>query len=265
MSSVGYIEDAERNVVGFGGDDFSVRVIDRDTANATIRANHYSKKVYNASYIHLGVFASGEMLGVLQFGYAMNPASMASVVADTAKDEYLELNRMWLSDSLPRNSESRAISFALKFIKRRYPRIAWIQSFADERCQRFGVVYQAANFLYCGEHTATFWLLDGVWYHNIIATCKPGTKRGDGPVCVWFRENKHRATKHRLRQFRYIYFLKPAFRQRLRKPVRPYPKPNASEVSTETRRETIAEGLGRFQHDALFHAAIKGNYRFQRV
>lgn len=247
MSNVGYIEDAERNVVGFGGDDFAVRVIDRKLACDMIRANHYSGTIYNGSYIHLGVFASGEMLGVLQFGYAMNPASMASVVADTAKDEYLELNRMWLADALPRNSESRAISFALKFIKRRYPRIAWIQSFADERCQRFGVVYQAANFLYCGEHTATFWQLDGVWYHNSLMTRNPNLT----PKAARVQAGRDRATKHRLRQFRYIYFLKPAFRQRLRKPVRPYPKPNASEVSTETRRESIAEGLGRFQHDAL--------------
>jgi hypothetical protein len=64
----------------------------------------------------------------------MNPASQASVVKDTEIDEYLELNRMWLSDEAPKNSESKAISYSIKYIKRKYPKIKWIQSFADERC-----------------------------------------------------------------------------------------------------------------------------------
>ena len=54
---------------------------------------------------------------------------------------------MWLSDDAPRNSESRAISYAVKYIRKACPSVVWIQSFADERCGGLGVVYQAANFL----------------------------------------------------------------------------------------------------------------------
>lgn len=108
----GYIYDGQetlwgaRQVIGFGDTDFYVAEIERDLANKIIMKNHYSKKFYSATYIHLGVFCAEGLRGVLQYGYAMNPASQSSVVKNTAIDEYLELNRMWLDDILGRNSES---------------------------------------------------------------------------------------------------------------------------------------------------------------
>jgi hypothetical protein len=191
------------DAIGFGDNTFSVKEIDRDTANRIIRTNHYSRKVYSATYINLGIFINDSLVGVLQYGYAMNPASMASVVKDTKIDEYLELNRMWLDDIAPRNSESMAISYSIKYIKRKYPKIKWIQSFADERCGKFGVVYQAANFQYFGEHDATFWTLDGVIYHNSLMTrCRSLSKSA-----ATIQDGKDRATSETLRQFRYIYFI----------------------------------------------------------
>lgn len=214
----------ESYVVGFGADDFFVREIHRDQANAIIRRNHYSKKVFATSVVHLGVFIGGEMLGVLQFGCAMNPASQEGVVAGTAQDEYLELNRMWLDDFAPRNSESRAISYAVKYLRRARPKIRWIQSFADERCGLHGTVYQAANFVYCGEHASIFWELDGEFYHNIIATAKDVSKTG--PAGPHLQKNLNRATRHELRQFRYVFFMAPRFAKGLKLAVKDYPKPD---------------------------------------
>lgn len=75
---------------------------------------------------------------------------------------------MWLADSAPRNSESQALSYAIKYIRRVRPRVAWIQSFADERCGAWGVVYQAANFLYLRHHWTSFYELDGETYHEML-------------------------------------------------------------------------------------------------
>ncbi|HYI27571.1 MAG TPA: hypothetical protein VD863_06935 [Bradyrhizobium sp.] len=86
-----------------------MREIDRDLANEIITANHYSRKIVNNTYVHLGVIIAGEMLGVLQLGYALNPASGATIVPGTGNRAYLELNRMWLDDRAPRNSESRQL------------------------------------------------------------------------------------------------------------------------------------------------------------
>ena len=195
-----------KDVIGFGTDEFKIKEIERDLANFIITENHYSKKVYNATYIHLGLFINDELLGVLQYGYAMNPASQGSVVAETKIDEYLELNRMWLDDKAKKNSESKAISYSIKYIKNKFPKIKWIQSFADERCGGFGIVYQAANFYFYGEHRSDFWELDGVVYHNIQMTVSKGTKRYSKEV-EYLQENKNRAERMNLRQFRYLYFI----------------------------------------------------------
>lgn len=229
---VGYIYDSQltffgcgsRDVVGFGNSDFFIREIHRDIANDIIRKNHYSHKIYNATYIHLGVYMDGELVGVLQYGYAMNPASAPSVVANTKLDEYLELNRMWIDDKAPRNSESRAISYSIKYIKRKFHgKIKWIQSFADERCGKNGIVYQACSFEYYGEHKSDFWELDGVVYHNIQMTVSPNTKRYT-PEVRHLQENKDRATRMNLRQFRYLFFINKRCKADCLLEQKPYPK-----------------------------------------
>ena len=45
-----------KTVCGFGEQDLYVKEMDRDLANHLIRTNHYSGKVYNATYIHLGIY-----------------------------------------------------------------------------------------------------------------------------------------------------------------------------------------------------------------
>lgn len=192
-----------REIVGFGEKDFYIKTIDRNKANEIIVKNHYSHKFYNATYIHLGLFVNNEIVGVLQYGYAMNPASQESVVKDTKIDEYLELNRMWIKDDVGKYPESRAISYSIKFIKAKYPKIKWIQSFADERCGGFGIVYQSCSFDYFGEHKAIFWTVDGEIYHNSLMTRNPRLSKS----AEFLQLNKDRATSESLRQFRYIKFL----------------------------------------------------------
>ena len=209
-------------VIGFGTDDFHIKEIDRSLSNDIIVNNHYSKKFYNGTYIHLGLFVNGEIKGVLQYGYAMNPASGGSVVEGTEKDQYLELNRMWIADNVGEYPESRAISYSLKYIRKRFPKIKWIQSFADERCGGFGIVYQACSFNYYGEHINMFWELDGETFHNSIMTSEKAGKRGynllNNP------ENKDRIIKHELRQFRYIKFLDERWKKKCQHKEKPYPK-----------------------------------------
>ncbi|WP_294357163.1 hypothetical protein [uncultured Sphingomonas sp.] len=199
-------------------------LLDRDLANEIIVANHYSNRVYNGSTLHLGVWIGGRMLGVLQYGFAMNPASADSVVAGTGMTEYLELNRMWLDDAAPRNSESRALSASIRLIRRIRPAVRWIQSFADERCGLFGTVYQAAGFTFHGEHRGIFWELDGEFYHNTLMTA--GGKRAESPRAAKLLANRERAIRHELRQFRYLRFLKPRFAKGCRHPIQPFPKPD---------------------------------------
>lgn len=222
--------DAE--VIGFGNDAFCVKEMDRKEANAVIVKNHYSKKVYSATYINLGVYVDGTLKGVLQYGYAMNPASCGSVVEGTGMDQYLELNRMWIADDAGEYPESRAISISTKYIKRKYPKIKWIQSFADERCGGFGIVYQACSFAYYGEHKSDFWELDGTVYHNIQMTVSKDSARYAG-AAQFLQENRERAKKMNLRQFRYIKFIDSKWKKRCLLKEKPYPKHYKAEDQTK--------------------------------
>jgi hypothetical protein len=148
-------------------------------------------------------------------------------VTGAGMDEYLELNRMWLDDAAPRNSESRALAASIRFIRRARPAVKWIQSFADERCGLFGTVYQAAGFTYHGEHKGIFWELDGDFYHNSLAT---NAKSAKGPRAAHLRANIDRATRHQLRQFRYLRFLQTRFARGCRYPPKPFPKPNYVQI-----------------------------------
>lgn len=207
-------------LLGFGSKDFYIKEIDRKLANKIIVENHYSKKFYNATYIHLGLFVNEEIQGVLQYGYAMNPASCGSVVEGTEQNEYLELNRMWIADNVGQYPESRAISYSLKYIRRKYPKIKWIQSFADERCGGFGIVYQACSFGYYGEHKSVFWEYDNQVYHNSLMTRNPKLSKS----AKFLQENKDKAQSFNLRQFRYIKFLDQREKKKCLLKEQPYPK-----------------------------------------
>jgi adenine modification enzyme len=190
----------EPELLGFGSNEFYIKEIDRNLANDIIVKNHYSKKYFNNSYIHLGVFNAQEIIGVLQYGHLLNNDSIKNIVNGAQKGDAIELNRMWIADNVGEYPESRAISYSLKYIRRKYPKIKWIQSFADERCGGFGMVYQACSFDYYGEHLSTFYTDGDKFYHNIQVTAsreKAGTQV----------QNKDELEKIKLRQFRYIKFL----------------------------------------------------------
>ena len=239
----------EKQVIGFGSDQFRVEEIPKKQANAVIIANHYSKKTATDAHTRLcyAVMMGGEMVGVLQFGYAMNPASCGSIVEGAGLNDYLELNRMWLDDKAPKNSESRAISYCIKAIRRRMPTVEWIMSFADERCGRLGVTYQAANFEYFGEHTAKWYVMDGEWIHEVNLNNGKRKKKQE----LLDRGILERAEVHHLRQFRYIYFIQKRARRKCLLKRGEYPK-HASEGSMESRAVSNDEGQGQILHDAPF-------------
>jgi hypothetical protein len=193
----------EGEVVGFGEPNFYIKKIDRSIAYDIIIRNHYAKKGDSLPHnkLNFGLFINEKLVGCLQFGLAMNARSCSSIVKGTEMDEYFELNRMWIDDTAPRNTESRALSYCIKTIKKIAPKVNWIQSFADERCGKLGIVYQAANFQYFGFHTSIFWEIEGETYHNSRVT------NGKRAIKYVLQSKMKDAKKFKLRQFRYIYIL----------------------------------------------------------
>ena len=130
--------------------EIEVKVIPSKIAIPFIKQHHYSKKVVNNSCLHFGVFLDNALHGVMQFGPSMDKSKIIGLVEGTGWYNFLERNRMAFDDVLPRNSESRAISLAIKLIKRNAPQIKWIISFADGCSCGDGTIYRASNFVLTG-------------------------------------------------------------------------------------------------------------------
>jgi hypothetical protein len=207
----------ESECKGFGTKDFYVKEVDRKIANKMIVENHYSKKYFNNSYIHLGIFNAKNLIGVLQYGHLLNNHSIKNIVNGAKKGDAIELNRMWIADNVGEHPESRAISYSIKYIKKKYPKIKWVQSFADERCGGFGIVYQACSFNYYGEHLSIFYTDGDNFYHNIQVTAS----RDKAGIQV---QDKDSLEQVKLRQFRYIKFLDKRQKKKCLLKEQPYPK-----------------------------------------
>jgi hypothetical protein len=126
--------------------DIIVKTIKKTDADKIVKKYHYSGKVVQNSNLNFGVFYKGLLLGAMQFGSPTDKRKILPLVKGTKWNEMLELNRMAFSDALPRFSESRALSIALKWIKKNAPQIKWIISFADGTQCGHGTIYQASNF-----------------------------------------------------------------------------------------------------------------------
>lgn len=127
-----------------------VKPISSKDANKIIKSLHYSGKVVNNSQLHLGVFFNGRCGGAMQFGPSLDKRKIVGLVAGTLWNEFMELNRLAFADWLPRNGESRAIAYAMRFIKKNYPWMKWIISFADGTQCGDGTIYRASGFCLTG-------------------------------------------------------------------------------------------------------------------
>lgn len=129
----------------FTAKDIFIKTIDSKSANAICRKNHYSGKVDPRSQIHFGVFLKDLCLGVLQFGPSIDKRRMGQNLG-IGMNEFIELNRMAFSDALPKFSESRALGYTLKILKKTYPHLRLVISFADACQCGDGTIYRASNF-----------------------------------------------------------------------------------------------------------------------
>lgn len=215
----GFVEGAVPPIIGIKKGELTLKSIDKRVCNKIIIDNHYSHKTATdaVTQLYLGIFYKDKLLGAMQYGYAMNPASCKNIVKGTEIDEYLELNRLWIDDSIPiRFVESQIIGMSFRLIKKIRPKVKWIQSFADGRVGH-GTIYQATNFLYCGSHEQSFVELDGKLHH--IAKFSDSRKS-------FGKRYKHILStlkKHTHKQYRYIYFLHKEERKNLLLQVSDYP------------------------------------------
>jgi hypothetical protein len=210
--------------------DIIVKPITAQAASAVVKRIHYSEKAAINATLNFGVFFEEKLEGVMQFGPSLQKSNIQPLVKDTGWNGFIELNRMAFSDRLPRNSESRALSIAFLLIRKHYPHIDWVISFADGTRCGDGTIYRASGFKLTGiKPNSTMWQMpDGFVFADIglrasssMLRQKVGYKLGEN-----FKKFAERVGARKVAgfQLRYIYFLNPAARERLTVPVLPFSK-----------------------------------------
>lgn len=195
-----------------------IKPITSAKAKAVVANHHYSGKSTQNSQIHLGVFLGEVCEGVLQFGPPIDRRKVLGLVSDTLWNEMIELNRMAFSDRLPRNSESRALAISMKILRKNYPHLKWVISFADGAQCGDGTIYRASGFVLTAiKKNKTMLLMpDG----TIVAD----KTLNDNPVKTsgWWKKNGAKPLEGF--QLRYIYFLRQEMQEKLTVPVVPFSK-----------------------------------------
>ena len=193
--------------------DIIVKVIPSKAANDFVKKNHYSGKVVINSKLHFGCFLDNKLHGVMSFGASINKKGTINLVSGTEWNGFIELNRMAFDDYLPKYSESRCISIAMKLIKKNAPHIKWVISFADGTQCGDGTIYRASGFKLVGIVKNTALRVNpetGQAMHVIQAHHLMKSKE--------FRDWK----SYKGWQLKYIYFIDKSMENNLTKEILPF-------------------------------------------
>lgn len=215
--------------------EIKLKAIPSKIAVPFIKKHHYSGKVVVNSNLHFGAFLDSKLHGVMSFGSSTDKSRIITLVKDTKWNEFLELNRMAFDDYLPKNSESRCISQAIRLIKKNAPNIKWIISFADGCSCGDGTIYRASNFVLTGikRNEGICQLPNGEKIHKLTLNTVPNKRRAElggksfydvtGGVYSFKKYLEYSGAKLLDGyQLRYIYFIDKSYKNNLTVPILPF-------------------------------------------
>lgn len=196
-----------RNLIGWRKKWILLKVVDSAIADEMIISNHYSGKATSNRFLSMGVYHvdnKDKLLGCVQLGSGIRPKIKHTWGNDATPENSVEFDRMWLSDELPKYSETIVLSALAKYLNKQYLKLKYILTYSDGTVGNTGTIYKAGNYVECGKIKADFYILkNGERIH---------------PVTMWHR-HKSRAwdliekiypniSKAEGFQYRFIYKLR---------------------------------------------------------
>ena len=142
-------------------ENFTIQQISYKTAMDMVIANHYLHRKAPCSFA-FGLFdESGKIRGCICYGTPSSAPLRRGIAGDDHKNNVIELTRLWVCDSVPRNGESFLIGRTLPLLDKEI-----VVSYAEIEQGHVGIVYQATNWLYSGlSAKRTNWTIEGVDKH----------------------------------------------------------------------------------------------------
>lgn len=203
-----------------------VAPIDTKDARRIVLAKHYMRTWPQGAKVAFGVLDGSKAVGVAVFGYSSaTEAKVAKLAHGLARDEYLEMQRLWISDAYGHNTESFVLSKIMKLL-REQTKVKLVVTHAGGCKNDCGIVYQASAWLYFGsEPCHDFFLTDAGEYKNIVAAMRFGRVDTKGKTPQQIGEEVFGPGRiidsHR---YLYAYPIHKGIRRRLQRDALPYPK-----------------------------------------
>jgi len=219
---------------------------------------HYAHRIPSISYA-FGLYNDSELIGIVTYGTPPSSSLKKGIAGEKYAGIVLELNRLVISETAPKNSASRLIGKSLKLL----PNPSIVVSYADTEHGHIGYVYQATNFIYTGlSAKRTNWSLEGCeGLHSFTIADK---SRGRENRAQYMRETygeKFTLTP-RSRKHRYVYIVadkktRSKILESLRYEIKPYPK---GDISRYDASGTVATQQILFQNQTshVEHYRMRG-------
>lgn len=197
---------------------YTIRPVSYAEAMKLVVDRHYLRRKAPCSAA-FGLFHGADIKGVICYGTPSSAPLRRGIAGDENASNVIELTRLWVCDSVPRNGESYLIGRTLKLCGKEI-----VVSFAEIQQGHLGIVYQATNWIYTGlSAKRTNWTIEGVDKHcqtlaDKYTSAEIRAKYGD-----------RFSLQDRPRKHRYIFINAKGRRRKqliasLRYPIQPYPK-----------------------------------------
>lgn len=146
---------------------YTIRLVDYHTAMDVIVREHYLHRKAPCS-VAFGLFLvsdkgflNDELKGVVCYGTPSSSSLRIGIAGADNTHNVIELTRLWVCDSVPRNGESYLIGNTLKRCGKEI-----VVSYAEIQQGHLGIVYQATNWIYTGlSAKRTNWTIEGMDKH----------------------------------------------------------------------------------------------------
>lgn len=215
--------------INYNPNDLYVVNIGREDAKRIVLAHHYMKTFPAGAFLYFGIFHKGikNIQGVAVFGKSTSTDSKAKLFPETVKPEnILEMQRLWISDLMGKNAESKSLSLIVEAIKKNAKHIKVVWTYAGGCKNDCGIVYQSSGFMFLGsEECNDFYLTKTGEYKNIINALRfgkgpKGEKDKNKIALSLYGEGSF------INSFRHYYFypIDKAVRRIMQKKVKPFPK-----------------------------------------
>lgn len=167
---------------------------------------HYSGCLPAGKLVKVGAWERGKFIGVVLFGRGASPTLGNKF--GLGQDQCVELVRIALTKH--KVAVSRILKMAMNWLYKSNPKLRLVVSFADPDKGHHGGVYQAGNWIYCGDSPETVELfVKKRWVHW----------RGG-----FYEKNKDTPRRKMPGKHRYLMPLDAEMRKRIVPLSRPYPK-----------------------------------------